>query len=179
MQSDFTPKLKFILLITGIAALTRLLPHEYNFAPIGAIALFAGTYITNKRLAFLLPLSILFVSDVLLEVIHGTGFYRDMIFVYGAFAIVVALGFLLRGREQGQNILAASLVASLAFFFITNFGTWLMFDIYPKSGAGLLSSYVAGIPFFRGTMIGDLFYNLVFFSSFALAKRRFPVLAKG
>ncbi|MFM8950576.1 MAG: DUF6580 family putative transport protein, partial [Bacteroidota bacterium] len=100
------------------------------------------------------------------------------VFVYGSFALVVTIGYLLRGREQRQTIMVASLVSSILFFFVTNFGTWLMYDLYPKSGAGLVSCYIAGIPFFKGTVMGDLFYCLILFGSYALAKWRFPVLAK-
>jgi hypothetical protein len=173
---EFTPRLKFILLLIAVAAISRLIPHMMNFTPIGAIALFAGTYIRNKKHAFLLPLITLFMSDILLQVITGNGFYRDMIFVYGSFALVVAIGFLLRGREQRQTIMVASLVSSILFFLITNFGTWVMYDMYPKTANGLLQCYVAGIPFFRGTVMGDLFYNLLLFGSFAIARWRFPVL---
>jgi len=175
----FTPKIKFIIGIIALVALTRLLPHPLNFTPLGAIALFSGTYITNKKHAFLLPLITLLVSDILLQLVNGSGFYRDMIFVYGSFAIVTSFGFILRGREQRQTIMVASLISSILFFFITNFGTWLMYEMYPKTGQGLLSCYIAGIPFFRGTVMGDLFYNIILFGSFALAKWRYPVLARG
>jgi len=177
-KEEFTPKLKFILVLIGLAAISRLLPHEMNFSPIGAIALFAGAYISNKRLAFALPMAALLVSDILLQVVHGTGFYRDMVFVYGSFALIVSLGFLLRGREQRQTIMVASLVSSILFFFITNFGTWLMYAMYPKNIQGLMSCYIAGIPFFKGTIMGDLFYNILLFGSFALARWRFPMLAR-
>jgi hypothetical protein len=177
MKIEFTPRLKFVLALIGLAALSRLLPHPFNFTPIGAMALFAGTYISNKKHAFLLPVLTLLASDILLQLVNGSGFYRDMIFVYGSFALITGIGFLLRGREQRQTIMVASLVSSIAFFLITNFGTWLMWDIYPKTGAGLISCYIAGIPFFKGTIMGDLFYNLALFGSFALAKWRFPVLA--
>jgi len=172
-----SPKLKFILVLISITALSRLLPHPFNFTPIAAIALFAGTYITNKIHAFLLPLIALFISDILLQLTTGNGFYKDMIFVYGSFALITSMGFLLRGREQRQTIMVASLVGSIAFFFITNFGTWLMYDMYPKTFQGLFSCYIAGIPFFKGTIMGDLFYNFVLFASYALAKWRFPVLS--
>lgn len=177
MKIEFTPRLKFVLALIGLAALSRLLPHPFNFTPIGAMALFAGTYISNKKHAFLLPVLTLLASDILLQLVNGSGFYRDMIFVYGSFALITGIGFLLRGREQRQTIMVASLVSSIAFFLITNFGTWLMWDIYPKTGAGLISCYIAGIPFFKGTIMGDLFYNLALFGSFALAKWKFPVLA--
>ncbi len=175
---NITPRTKFVLAIIALVALARLLPHPLNFTPIGAIALFAGTYITNKKHAFLLPMITLLVSDILLQLVNGSGFYRDMIFVYGSFALVTAIGFILRGREQRQTIMVASLVSSILFFFITNFGTWLMYDMYPKTGAGLISCYIAGIPFFKGTVMGDLFYNIILFVTFAVARWRYPVLAK-
>ncbi|HMT28885.1 MAG TPA: hypothetical protein PKD91_06360 [Bacteroidia bacterium] len=175
---EITPKMKFIAILVGLAALSRLIPHELNFTPIGAIALFAGAYIKDKKLAFTLPLITLLLSDILLQLINGTGFYRDMIFVYGSFGLVVALGFYLRGRENSQTIVVASLISSIVFFLISNFGTWLMYDMYPKTGAGLMSAYVAGIPFFRGTFIGDLFYCILLFGSYAVAKWRFPAMVR-
>ncbi len=177
-EITFTPKMKFVLALIAIVALGRILFHPFNFTPIGAIALFAGTYLTDKRKAFLFPLIALLVSDIVIELTGGRGFYPDMIFVYGSFALITALGFLLRGREQRQTIMVASLVSSLLFFFITNFGTWLMYDIYPKNGEGLINCYIAGIPFFKGTVMGDLFYNIILFTSYALARWRFPVLAR-
>ncbi|MFM7079735.1 MAG: DUF6580 family putative transport protein, partial [Bacteroidota bacterium] len=86
ITDELTPKIKFIISALVIVSLARLLPHMPNFTPVGAIALFAGTYIANKRLAFLIPLAILFVSDLLLEIVHGNGFYPYMPFVYASFA---------------------------------------------------------------------------------------------
>ena len=159
------------------AALFRLLPHPYNFTPIGAMALFGGCYVSNKRLAFIIPLVAMLLSDVLLQLINGTGFHPGMIWVYGSFALITCLGFLLRGREQRQTIMVASLVGSILFFVITNFGQWAT-GYYGYTSDALYKSFIMGIPFFRGTIMGDLFYNLVLFGSFALARWRFPVLAK-
>ncbi len=178
LEMNITPRTKFVIGIIALVALTRLLPHPFNFTPIGAIALFAGTYISDRKQAFLLPIITLLISDILLQIVNGSGFYRDMVFVYGSFALITAIGFILRGREQRQTIMVASLVSSILFFFITNFGTWVMYDMYPKNLQGLMTCYIAGIPFFKGTIMGDLFYNIILFGSFALAKWRFPVLAK-
>lgn len=174
---EFSPRLKFVLALIGVVALMRLLPHEYNFTPVGAIALFAGTYITNKRLALLLPMAIMLFSDLMLELFYGTGFYRDMLFVYGSFALIATLGFALRNRVQAPTIAGASLLSSLIFFLITNFGTWLMYDIYSHTPAGLYSAYLAGLPFLKGTLTGDFIYNALLFGIFALAMRRYPALA--
>ena len=178
LNMNISPRTRFVIGIIALVALTRLLPHPFNFTPIGAIALFAGTYIADRKQAFLLPMITLLISDILLQIVNGSGFYRDMVFVYGSFALITAIGFILRGREQRQTIMVASLVSSILFFFITNFGTWVMYDMYPKNLQGLMTCYIAGIPFFKGTIMGDLFYNIILFGSFALAKWRFPVLAK-
>ena len=158
-----------------LAALSRLIPHPDNFAPIGAIALFGGCYIINKRLAFILPLATMFFSDLMMQIVYGNGFHPIMLWVYASFAIITCLGFFLRGREQRQTIMVASLVGSIIFFVITNFGQWAS-GYYGYDNGSLIKSYVEAIPFFRGTIMGDLFYNLVLFGSFALIKLRYPSL---
>ena len=176
-DKTFTPKLKFIIGLMAIGVIMRILPHYPNFVPIGAMALFGGTYLTNKKWAFAIPLLAMLVSDILLELFLGIGFHGNMIAVYISYILIVCLGFLLRGREQRQTIMVASLFGSMLFFIITNFSVWLS-GAYGYGIEGLTACYVAAIPFFKGTVLGDLFYNLLFFGGYALAKWRFPVLAR-
>lgn len=173
----FTAKGKFIILMILAVSLIRLFPHQPNFTPLGAIALFGGTYISNKRWAIFIPLIALFISDIVLQFINGTGFHLTMPFVYGSLVLISMLGFLLRRRVQRQTIMVASLVGSLIFFFVTNFGTWVTEGIYEHSFNGLVNCYIMGIPFFKGTVMGDLFYNLILFGSYGLVKWKFPKLA--
>lgn len=139
-----------------------------NVAPIGALALFGGAYFRDKKLSFLLPMAALFISDLFI------GFHSTLLFVYGAFGCTVMLGFLLRRNNTVVKTAVVALVSSIAFYLITNFGVWMMYDFYPKNINGLLTSYAAGIPFFRNSLIGDLFYTSVFFGVFELAKRYRP-----
>lgn len=178
MKETTTNHFKLILfLILGAAAL-RLIPHYPNFTPIGAMALFAGTYISNKRMAYAVPLLAMLISDVMLQLIYGQGFHNTLFFVYGSFMLITSLGFLLRKRVQRQTIMVSSLVGSLIFFFITNFGVWAMaHGFYPYTPEGLMQCYIAAIPFFKGTVMGDLFYNFILFGSYALVKWKFPKLA--
>lgn len=172
MKELFTTQGKIIAgLIIG-AALIRLMPHAPNFTPIGAMALFAGTYIANKKWAFLFPLIIMLLSDAALQLITGSGFHSTMPFVYGSFILITSFGFLVRKSTQRPAIMAASLMGSIAFFLITNFGTWLMQDLYTHTSTGLLNCYIMAIPFFKGTLLGDLFYNLLLFGFFALVKQK-------
>jgi hypothetical protein len=59
---------------------------------------------------------------------------------------------------------------------LSNFGVWAGGTMYPKTIEGLMICYAAGIPFLKGTLLGDLFYSGVLFGMFALAQKQFPVL---
>jgi len=173
---EFNIQFIVILVLVGLAALSRLIPHEPNFVPLAAIALFAGTYIKNKKHAILFVLSVLLFSDVMLELIYGNGFYGTMIFVYSSILLIASIGFILRGKVKVQTILVSSLIGSILFFIITNLGVWMIDNMYPLTFEGLTQCYVAAIPFFRGTLLGDMFYNMALFGSFALIRLRYPAL---
>ena len=164
---------KRLLVIGGMivaAAASRLIPHPPNFSPITAMALLGGACFVDKRWAFAVPLAALLVSDVLL------GFHRLIPFVYGSFALIVCLGFWLRTRRSALPIACMAFAGSLLFFTITNFGVWLLGSLYPQTGAGLLACYVAAVPFFENTLLGDATYTLVLFGGLALAEKWLPVL---
>ncbi len=165
-------KPRFLTLVAIIlaAAATRLLPHPLNFAPITAMALFGGAHFSDKRLAFVVPLVAMFLSDLIL------GLHMLMPVVYLSFAVIVGIGFLLRGRKRILPVAGAAVTGSLLFFILTNFGVWLLGPGYPRTMAGLTGCYIAAIPFFQNTLLGDLFYTGVLFGGFAFAERMFPVI---
>ena len=156
--------------MTLTAALVRLLPHPFNFTPIGAMALFGGACYADRRAAFGVPLIALFLSDLVI------GFHALMPAVYGSFALMVLLGFWLRQRRRLVPIATATLAGSLLFFIITNFAVWAVGDGYPKTGEGLALCYVAAIPYFQNTLLGDATYAVALFGGLALAERAFPKL---
>jgi len=170
-----------ILGITLSAAAMRLLPHPPNMTPIAAMALFGGVYFATKRTAFLVPLAAMYLSDLALGFfIYGFGWFHWLMpFVYASFALTVCLGFLIKHRLTPLRVGGAALTGSILFFIVTNFGVWLVGNFYPKTLAGLVSCYVAAIPFFRNTLVGDAAYALVLFGGFALAQQYLPVLREG
>jgi hypothetical protein len=167
-----------VLGITFSAAAMRLLPHPPNMTPIAAMALFGGAYFAAKRTAFLVPLAAMYLSDLALGFfVYDFGWFHPfMPFVYASFAVTVCLGLLIRRRLNLLTVGGAALTSSVLFFIVTNFGVWLVGNLYPKTLAGLVSCYVAAIPFFRNTLAGDAIYTLVLFGGFALAQRFVPVL---
>lgn len=166
------------LVLAGIMLATmaaRLLPHPPNFTPIEAVALFGGAYVADRRLAFLLPLLALLLSDLVLGfIVYGYGLvYSGMAFVYASVALITALGiWQLQRRATATRIATCAVGSASLFFVVTNFGAWLTSGLYPHSASGLLACYLAGLPFFHYTLAGALAYTALLFGGWALARRR-------
>ena len=162
-------KILYPLLVVAVAAIIRLLPHPPNFSPIAAMALFGGVYF-SKKYALIIPIIALFVSDIFL------GFHSTIPFVYGSFLITGLIGLWLKNHRDFKSILTGTLLSSILFFIITNFGVWLVGSLYQKNITGLIQSYVMAIPFFRYTIVGDLFYTGIFFGAYqAVFSKRLKV----
>lgn len=163
----------FVLVLIVLAASLRIsgvLP--YNFTPIAAIALFGGAMFSNRTLAFMAPLSIMFLSDLFI------GFHSSLIAVYAAFIAIVFIGQVIRTSPTMLRAFGGALFGSILFFLVTNASAWWVLPEYTKDFSGLLNSYAAGVPFFRGTLAGDLLFTAVLFGSYKLAEFRFPSLVK-
>ena len=160
----FTKKQIVIIAFMLLAVLFRLLPHLPNFTPITAIALFGGLYFSNKSMAYLVPLFIMVLSDLFL------GFHTISIVVYAAFLLVSFIG----TRTKKPSVFTI-LLSSISFFIITNFGVWLIG--YPKTWTGLVECYTLAIPFFRNSLLGDLFYSGVMILGFNYVQKKYLNLA--
>lgn len=173
-----------------IGVIGRLVPHMPNFAPVTATALFCGAYM-NRRTSFVALAVILLTSDYLLLYINpfgGTSFDRlyapwqlyhsTLPYIYLSFGLSAAVGWWVKSRRSGGYVVAAALLCSVQFFLISNAGVWLA-GMYDRGLDGLLQSYTMAIPFFRGTVLGDLFYTSVFFGGFELVTGRAQGLRRG
>jgi hypothetical protein len=179
-KSNINPRLIAIISIIAFGAFMRLIPHWPNFTPIAAMALFGGAYLSRKHLAFVIPFGAMIIADLVI------GFHGSMWAVYTGFASTILIGFRLARKVTFGNVLIAALASSIIFFLITNFASWLAYDIYPKNFFGLMQSYIAGlacfndgklgISFFLNEVLGTLVYSLAFFGVFSMASRRIPAL---
>ncbi len=163
-------RLLTLTLMIALAALSRILPHPSNFAPITGIALLAGTYFSDKRLAFLVPLLAMLLSDWMI------GFHGLVPLTYASFALIVLLGFRLREKFSVSRLAGTTLASSLLYFVITNLGVWAFESLYPKTLAGLVTCFIAALPFLNNTLAGDAFYTVILFGGFSLATRMVPAL---
>jgi len=155
-------KEKVLFSFVLIAALTRLVPHPPNFAPITAMSLFAGAYFTRKQLAFIVPLLAMLISDLFL------GFYTISIFVYLSFAVITWMG-----QQKNRVTPKLVLLGSVLFFLISNLGVWLLY--YPKTIDGLLTCFTLAIPFFTTSLLGDVFYSIVLVFGFSAVSKRWQL----
>ncbi|TSC96742.1 MAG: hypothetical protein CEN88_284 [Candidatus Berkelbacteria bacterium Licking1014_2] len=154
----------YFLLI--LALVTRFLPHPANFTAVGAVALFAGYYIKDKRLALILPLLAMALSDWLI----GFYYWPIMGSVYLSFVATGALGIFSRRWRWWSSIFFAA-VSAVIFFLITNWAVWQFGNWYPHTTDGLWLCYLAGLPFFKPTLLGNLVYTAALFSLAELAAR--------
>src|SRR5262249_33339983 len=156
----------YLCVLAAIAL--RMAPHPWNVTPLGAMFLFSGATFRSRRDALLVPMAALLLSDY--AVIHFLYQGRFAWFrpeTWGAFLLVGLLGWTLRSKMTVARVAGVSLLGSVIFFLVSNFGEWLRGLIgYPKTFAGLTACYVAALPFFRNTVLGDLFYTAVMFGSY-------------
>ncbi len=186
MKKKIDLRFGFLILLIFGAAISRLLPHPPNLTPIGAMGLFGAAYFSRRWLAFLVPFAALWVSDLLLnnlvyarqfpELYEGFAWFGSPS-VYLAFGLIVLLGFGLLKRVKPLRLLGASLGASIVFFLLTNFFSWLGNPLYPQTTTGLMTAYAMGVPFFWNTLFGDLLYTALLFGIFEWVQQKHPAWA--
>jgi len=140
--------------------------QNLNFAPVGALSLFAGARLRGWQ-AYLLPIALMAATDP-----FRGGYSFATPFVYASFLINVWIGSRLRHTENPAWIASAALVGSAQFFLISNLPMWLApTSLYGHTLGGLIACYVAAIPFFRNTLLSDMLFAAVFFGLHALLSR--------
>lgn len=174
-SSTFSPGTAVVAALIVACALSRLVPHPFNFSPIEAMALFAGAYFADRRLALVVPIVAMVLSDLVI------GFHWGAPVVYACIALMaLAASFGLRHRVSALRVAGFGLGGAVFFFLVTNFVVWLGLDhpMYPRTVDGLVACYVAAIPFFQNQLAGVAFYGVVLFGGYALLQRQVPALAR-
>lgn len=182
-----------LIFMVFAAACFRFVNIAPNFSPITGMALFGAAYFSRKYLALVIPFLAIWGSNMVLDNLIYAQYYDgfqwfSQPYVFGAFGLIVLLGFGMFKKVTFGRVIGASLIASVLFFLVTNFGSWMGGALYPKTLDGLMMSYAAGIPFitnpgaehyfFLNSVVGNLFFTGLLFGSFELVKMRFPQLSK-
>jgi hypothetical protein len=163
------------IVLIFVAALARLIPHPSNVTPMAAMAMVGGAYLSRKYIAFLIPILALYFSDLLLNNTILRSYFPNnegvvwfanyMLWVYIGFAAIIVVAMLLLKKVKFSNLVLTTLLGSIAFFIISNFGVWLTGTMYTKDLAGLISCYTMAIPFFKYSLLGNIAYVFVLFGA--------------
>ena len=166
------------VLLILFAAFSRLIPHPENFAPVAAVAIFAGLFM-NKKYAIIVPIAATFLSDMFL------GLYPYVLWVYGTYILIALTNIGIRkyyesfsGIKKAGLLYGTALFSSIIFFIVTNFGVWISGLYYEMSFKGLLASYIAALPFFRTSLLADVVYITLMAGIYSLVTKllKQPVL---
>ncbi len=146
------------------ALVFRFMPHPLAFTPVGAALLFFGARAPRHRMW--IPLALLAASDVVLTtMVYRYPFSWDHFVTWAWYAGMLWLGTTLKQNAGAVRILGTALAGSVSFFLISNFAVWAAWEMYPRTLAGLMTCYDAGIPFFRRAAEGDLLFAAVMFGA--------------
>jgi hypothetical protein len=163
--------LAYLFLVFAVAVHLRFLPMPFSFAPVAAALLYFGARMPRKQMW--IPVVALAASGVYLSrSTYGYPVTADLLVTWAWYAAIVLLGGLLAKNASVLRIGAASLTASVSFFLLSNFAVWAVWNMYPKTASGLAMCYVAGLPFFRNTVVSDLFFSAAFFGIGYLVSHR-------
>ena len=155
---------RFLFLVDGVSMLP-------NFTAVGAIAILGAVHLKGLK-KWIFPIGLLWLSDLILNNIIYKQYYDHFqvigsVWVYGSFALIGVMAYYMMKSPSWMRLVSTSIFAGVLFFLITNFGVWLAGGSpYTKDISGLITCYEAGIPFFRNTVLGNLFYSFVLFGGY-------------
>lgn len=159
----------FVLLAIAVRFLpfahVSFLPHAWHFTPLAASLLFFGA--RGSRRQMWIPLVLLAATDVVLtKFIYAYVLSWDHLVTWAWYAAILLLGTTLREKSGIVRVIGAALASSISFFLISNFAVWAAWpEMYPRTLNGLMMSYTAALPFFRGTLESDLFFSVAMFGT--------------
>jgi hypothetical protein len=175
----------FVLLVLAGSLYRVWEGRPFGFAPQIAMALFGGAVIKDKRLAFILPLLSLFISDVLYFFLYENGLtplkglYKGQWANYLLLAGITLFGMLMK-KVNVKNVIGFTIASSVLFFIFSNFFVWLGGAGLerPQTFEGLMLCYGDALAFHRdwgmikgfyaNQVLGDLIFSTVLFGSFYL-----------
>ncbi len=174
--------LAYVALLAVLVVVYKLIPRYlnvgeigWNLVSVGALGLFIGSRVRTSW-AYFVPIGAMFVADLLLipplRALGYSSIDSSTPFTYLGFALYVVAGRLVGQKELAPaKIAGSSVLGSLLFFVVSNFGSWVANPAYPRSLAGLIQCYLAGVPFYFNTLMSDLIFPAVFFGCHALLLR--------
>lgn len=154
--------LAYLFLVLAIAYRFAL-PHPWAFTMTAPLLFFGAR---GSRRQMWVPLAAFCVVDLALnKFVYSYPFTWDLLVTWGWYAAILWLGSGLRTNSKALRVIGAAATSSISFFLLSNGATWLASNMYPKDFGGLMAAYIAGVPFFREALVGDLVATAVMFAT--------------
>lgn len=167
-------KVAIILLLLSIGIVSRFL-FITNFTAIGAVALLSGSLLRKPIESLAMPLTVLLTSDLILnKLVYGVEglFYAGAAYVYVPILIMTLISRFV-SKLNIKNFVGLSVAFTIVFFLVSNFGVWQVGFTYPLTAQGLMTCYIAALPFALNTLAGTLLYGGVIMAAYnALTHQR-------
>jgi uncharacterized protein DUF6580 len=149
-----------------------------NFSPLGAMALFGGTYFKTKWKAFSFSLAVLFISDFILHQTvfrsYGNGvLYTGWYWVYGAFALMTMVARMMK-KVTINRFLLSVLICVFIHWIVTDLGVWIGSKTYSQNLSGFAACLENAIPYEWRFLTGTLVYGIILFGLFEWFTRKYP-----
>lgn len=158
-------KILIAICLVALGVVSRLAPHLWNMTPIAGVAILAGA-----RLGMKWGVGVALVSMFLGDLIIGFYAPAVMVAVYVCIALSGVIGYLVKKTQKTSSIVIGSAIGTTIFFFVTNWAVWQWTPMYSHNLGGLLTSYLAGLPFFTNQILGDMFFTVSLFAIWELGK---------
>jgi hypothetical protein len=160
--------LAYLFVIFAVVSRMPFMPHPWNFTPVAAALLYFGARGSRRQLW--VPLALLAASDVILtKFVYSYPLTWDQLVIWVWYAAILFLGTRLSENSNWLQIGGAALASSVSFFVVSNFAVWASGTMYLKTVSGLMTCYVAGLPFFRRGVAGDMLFTAIMFGLPAVA----------
>ena len=141
----------WVLGLSLLLGLSRVIPHLPNFTPIIAAAVFAPVILKDTTLG----IALIFIAMLIGDIVYG--FHPYMLWTYGSLVGAIIIG------TYGKYLFVNAIAGSILFFIVTNFGVWTS-GYYGYTLSGLIACYIAAIPFFGNQLLGTMFYTTGFYA---------------
>lgn len=160
--------LAYLFVIFAVLARMPFMPHPWGFTPVAAALLYFGARGSRRQLW--VPFGLMITSDVLLnKFVYAYPLSWDQPVVWAWYAAILLLGTQLHENSGWLRVAGAALASSVSFFILSDLAVWAFGTMYPKTWSGLVSCYVAALPFFRRGLAGDILFTAVMFGLPAIA----------
>ena len=140
-----------------ILAFARLIPHPPNFTPIIAVAIMSSYFFRN----ILLSCTVIIISMLLADIFIG--FYKNIFFVYLSLLLITYIFSHINRKIKLKNLFIFGLLGSIIFFILSNFGVWILSEMYEKNLNGLINCYLLAVPFFVNTLLSTIIFSYTAF----------------